>query len=83
MIDDHARAAARHWAEMFSAAARYFALVFGVAFLFGMIRVPLIVPRIGERYAELAELPNRFATTSLPEIQYLGTRIWLPCSSLH
>ena len=35
----------------------YFALVFGAGFLLGMIRVPLVVPRIGERYAELAEMP--------------------------
>ena len=38
----------------------YFALVFGVGFLFGLIRVPFVVPRIGERYAELAEMPLMF-----------------------
>ncbi len=35
----------------------YFALVFGTGFLLGSVRVPFIVPRIGERYAELAEMP--------------------------
>lgn len=35
----------------------YFALVMGTGFLLGMIRVPLLVPRIGERWAELAEMP--------------------------
>lgn len=35
----------------------YFAVVFGVGFLLGMIRVPLLVPRLGERIAELIELP--------------------------
>ena len=35
----------------------YFALVFGAGFLLGMVRVPLLVPRLGERWAELAEMP--------------------------
>jgi hypothetical protein len=35
----------------------YFALVLGTGFLLGMIRVPFLVPRIGERLAELAEMP--------------------------
>ncbi|MDQ6620424.1 MAG: hypothetical protein M3Z31_12155 [Pseudomonadota bacterium] len=39
------------------AALVYFALVLGTGFLLGVIRVPFIVPRIGERWAELAEMP--------------------------
>ena len=39
------------------AALVYFALVLGTGFLFGMVRVPFLVPRIGERWAELAEMP--------------------------
>ena len=35
----------------------YFALVMGTGFLLGMVRVPFLVPRIGERWAELAEMP--------------------------
>ncbi len=35
----------------------YFALVLGTGFLLGVVRVPFIVPRIGERWAELAEMP--------------------------
>ncbi|NDP37870.1 MAG: hypothetical protein GZ093_03855 [Rhodoferax sp.] len=35
----------------------YFVLVMGTGFLLGMIRVPFLVPRIGERWAELAEMP--------------------------
>jgi hypothetical protein len=35
----------------------YFGLVFGVGFLLGSVRVPLVVPRLGERLAELAEMP--------------------------
>lgn len=35
----------------------YFTLVFGLGFLLGSIRVPFIVPRIGQRNAELIEMP--------------------------
>jgi hypothetical protein len=39
------------------AGAVYFALVFGAGFLLGSIRVPFLVPRLGERVAELLEAP--------------------------
>jgi hypothetical protein len=39
------------------AALVYFILVFGAGFALGLIRVPLLVPRLGERYAELLEMP--------------------------
>lgn len=39
------------------AALSYFALVMGTGFVLGCIRVPFLVPRIGERYAELLEMP--------------------------
>lgn len=35
----------------------YFAVVLGAGFILGMFRVPFVVPRIGERWAELAEMP--------------------------
>ena len=35
----------------------YFALVFGAGFILGSIRVPFIVPRLGERISELIEMP--------------------------
>jgi hypothetical protein len=35
----------------------YFALVLGAGFALGTVRVPFIVPRIGERWAELAKMP--------------------------
>lgn len=42
------------------AAARYFGIVFGVGLLLGAVRVPFLVPHLGERVAELAEMPLMF-----------------------
>lgn len=39
------------------AGVRYMAIVIGTGVLFGMVRVPFVVPRLGERWAELAEMP--------------------------
>jgi uncharacterized membrane protein (Fun14 family) len=39
------------------AALVYFGIVLGTGFVLGAFRVPVIVPRIGERWAELAEMP--------------------------
>lgn len=38
----------------------YFVLVFGAGFVLGSIRVPFLVPRLGERVAELIEMPFMF-----------------------
>jgi hypothetical protein len=35
----------------------YFAIVLGTGFVLGVVRVPFLVPRLGERWAELAEMP--------------------------
>jgi hypothetical protein len=54
---------ARH--PVLSSAAVYVGLVFAMGFVLGAIRVPLLVPRLGERTAELAEMPLMFAAIFL------------------
>ncbi len=43
----------------------YAAMVFGVGFVLGAIRVTLVVPRIGMRWAELLEMPFMLAACFL------------------
>lgn len=43
--------------QVIEAALIYFALVFGLGFVLGAIRVAFIVPRLGVRTAELLEMP--------------------------
>ncbi len=45
------------WKRILKAALVYFLIVFGVGFLLGPIRILLVVPRLGERMAELLEVP--------------------------
>jgi len=55
----------------------YFAIVMAVGFFFGTIRVPFLVPRLGERYAELLEMPFMFAAIVLAA-RYVIQRFNLP-----
>ena len=55
----------------------YFGLVFGAGFVLGAIRVPFLVPRLGERYAELAEMPLMFVVI-LFAARYVAKRFALP-----
>ena len=54
------------------AALVYFAIVLGTGFVLGVFRVPVLVPRIGERWAELVEMPIMaaviFFAAGYPEI---------------
>lgn len=43
----------------------YFGIVFGVGFLLGIIRVPFLAPALGERIAEMIELPFMLAAIFL------------------
>lgn len=60
-------------------AALYFALVLGTGFVMGTIRVPFLVPRLGERYAELLEMPFMFVAIVLAA-RYVIRRFDLPAS---
>ena len=55
----------------------YFALVFGIGFVLGSIRVPLLVPRLGVRSAELLEMPFMFIAV-LFSARYIVSRFRLP-----
>ena len=46
-----------HLINTVKAAVLYFALVFGSGFVFGLIRIPFVVPHFGERISELLEAP--------------------------
>jgi hypothetical protein len=57
----------------------YFALVLGAGFVMGTIRVSFLVPRLGERYAELLEMPFMFMAIVL-SARYVIRRFGLPAS---
>ena len=61
----------------FKAAIAYFALVLGTGFVLGTIRVPFLVPRLGERYAELLEMPIMFGVIVFAA-RYVVRRFSLP-----
>lgn len=55
----------------------YFALVMGAGFAMGVIRVPFLVPRLGERMAELIEMPFMFVVILLAA-RFIVRRFALP-----
>ena len=55
----------------------YFALVFGTGFVLGAIRVPFLVPRLGERAAELIEMPVMFVAIVM-SARFVVRRFALP-----
>ena len=65
------------FANKFKPAALYFAVVLGTGFLLGTIWVPFLVPRLGERYAELLEMPFMFAAIILAA-RHVARRYELP-----
>jgi hypothetical protein len=55
----------------------YFAVVFAAGFALGAIRVPLLVPRLGMRAAELIEMPFMFVVILL-SARFVTKRFALP-----
>jgi hypothetical protein len=49
--------------QVLKAGVLYFGVVFGVGFVFGLIRILWAVPRLGTRVAELLEAPIMFVIT--------------------
>jgi hypothetical protein len=58
----------------------YFALVFGAGFIMGAVRVPLLVPRLGERFAELMEMPVMLIVIIL-SARFITRRFALPAAA--
>lgn len=52
-------------------ALRYFAMVFGAGFALALVRIPFLVPRLGVRMAELAEMPLMLLVIGLA-----SRRVW-------
>jgi len=57
----------------------YFGLVFGAGFILGALRVTFLVPRLGERFAELGEMPFMFAVI-LVAARFVVRRFAIPPS---
>jgi len=66
--------------KLLKAAALYFALTFGAGFVLGVLRVTLVVPRLGVRSAELLEMPLMLVVTVLAA-RSVARRFDLPVGS--
>jgi hypothetical protein len=58
----------------------YFALVFGAGFIMGAVRVPMLVPRLGDRVAELMEMPVMLVVIVL-SARFITRRFALPAAA--
>jgi hypothetical protein len=66
--------------QIIKAGLAYFALVFGAGFMLGAVRVPFLVPRLGERIAELIETPFMFVVVLL-SARFIARRFALPAAT--
>lgn len=62
------------------AALFYFAIVFAAGFMLGAIRVTFVVPRLGERIAELVEMPIMLGVIAAAA-KWTSRRCELACTS--
>jgi hypothetical protein len=63
--------------RLLKAGALYFALVFGAGFVLGPIRILWVVPRVGERTAELMEAPIMLGVIVLAA-RWIARRVAVP-----
>src|ERR1043166_3158191 len=70
------------WTRILKAAFVYFLIVFGVGSLLGPIRILLVVPRLGERMAELLEAPLILLVIILAA-SWMVRRFQLPVSLIY
>ena len=66
--------------QVIKAGLSYFALVFGAGFILGSVRVPFLVPRLGERIAELIETPFMCLVVLL-SARFIARRFELPAAT--
>ena len=65
--------------QILRAALVYFLIVFAAGFVLGVVRVVFVVPRVGTRVAELAEVPIMFVVIMLAA-RWIVRRFHLPPS---
>ena len=63
--------------RLLKAGALYFVLVFGAGFVLGPIRILWVVPRVGERTAELMEAPIMLGVIVLAA-RWIARRVAMP-----
>jgi hypothetical protein len=63
--------------QVLKGGATYFAVVFGAGFLLGVIRVLWVAPRVGERSAELLEMPI-MCLVSIVSARWIARRMVAP-----
>ena len=68
------------WIRTLKAGMAYFFLAFGAGFIMGAIRVHFLVPRLGERIAELIEMPFMLVVIVLAA-RFITQRYALPATA--
>lgn len=69
-----------HLTIVLKAGVTYFTLVFGAGFLLGPIRIWLVVPQVGERAAELLEIPLMLVVIFLAA-RWVGRHFGVPTAT--
>jgi uncharacterized RDD family membrane protein YckC len=65
ILRDPSKVELRPIARAAGAGVAYFAIAFGAGFALALVRIPILEPRLGARWAELAELPVMLVVITL------------------